>query len=135
MQFLFRFVEQITGYLLTIWGNSYRGEFQYIERFTGERIQTSKGKLSNHFPSQEKWIKSDYWPLEFNKLAEVIAVAISYLDNIEIRESLRVFCETYPLKCPTLKDLLKSRIEEAAEIGYDFKRISEMHQILTSLNV
>ena len=91
--------------------------------------------LSNHFPSQEKWIKSDYWPLEFNKLAEVIAVATSYLDNMDVRESIRVFCETYPLKIPGLKDLVKSRIEEASKIGYDFKRISEMYQILSSLNV
>ena len=131
----FRFVEQIIGYLLTIWGNSYRGEFHYIERYSSERIETSDGKLSNHFPSQEKWIKSDYWPVEFNKLAEVIAVATSYLDNIDIRESIRLFCETYPLKTPDLKDLLKSRIDEASKIGYDFNRISEMYQILSSLNV
>ena len=122
----FRIVEQINGYLLTLWGNSFRGEFPFIIRKTGERISLGKLKLSSHFPPQEEWIKGDYWPREFNKLVEVVAASISYFDNISIDDSINLFCKTYPLKLPYLNDLLINRIKEANLLGYSYERINRM---------
>tara|TARA_Y100000739_G_C20557174_1_gene441161 strand:+ start:358 stop:1293 length:936 start_codon:yes stop_codon:yes gene_type:complete len=131
----FRFVEQITGYLLALWGDSYRGNFPFIIRGKGGRIKISSGTLSDHFPSQEEWIKADYWPSEFNKMVEVISASISYFDNISIKNSIDFFCKTYPLKLPHLQDLLIMRIKEASLLGYDYEKINKMQIILKDLKI
>ncbi len=131
----FRIVEQINGYLHTLWGNSFRGEFPLIIRKTVEMIILGKFKLSTHFPPQDEWIKADYWPSEFNKLAEVVSASISYFDNISLDDSFNLFCKTYPLKLPHLKDLLNMRIKEAKLLGYNYERINKMQIILKDLEI
>ena len=131
----FRIVEQITGYLNTIWGNGYRGNFEWMSHGSSERITTDSGNLQSHFPPQENWIMSDYWLEEFNKLTEVVGTAIAYKDGIDIDDAIDLFKNTYPLKLPALKDLLNKRICEAHELGYDSDRILRMYSIMEECSV
>lgn len=131
----FRIVEQITGYLNTMWGNSYRGNFPWMYHEYGQRIQTESGDLGSHFPSQESWINSNYWLEEFNKLTEIVGAAISYHDRIPIDEALKIFRESYHFKIPDLKGLLDNRISQAFDLGYNYNKIDEMFDIMSDLNI
>ena len=127
-----RFTEQMTGYLNTLWGDGYRSsEFPWLLHHQGTRVEVEGGgTLESHYPDQETWINSDYWLEEFNKMTEVIGVAISEYDKIPIAEALSIFRKTYPLKLPDLKDLLEKRIDEAVKLGYNSDRIDKLFQVI-----
>lgn len=136
----FRFVEQVTGYLNTIWGNSHRGGFPWLYHEDGqvlhtERIKTENGCLQHHFPPQEQWINSGYWLKDFNKLTEMVGAAMSYHDGIPVNEALESFRNCYHFKLPHLKDLINHRINQAYELGYDYNRIDKMFQIMEQCKV
>ena len=131
----FRIVEQITGYLNAIWGNGYRGDFEWMSHGASERIQTNAGNLQSHFPPQEQWIRSDYWLEEFNKLTEVIGTAIAYKDRVNVNKAMDDFKNIYPFKVPALMELLHSRICEATKLGYDNDRIKKMYAIMHECSV
>ena len=131
----FRIVEQITGYMNTIFGNSYRGNFPWMCHEHSQRIRMKSGDLGAHFPPQEQWINADYWLQEFNKMAEVVGAAISYHDKMPIDEALKIFRESYHFKLPHLKDLLNNRINQAYELGYDYNRIDQMFKIMQECKI
>lgn len=130
-----RFTEQVTGYLNVIWGDGYRGDFPWLIHDNGERIETENGSLQNHFPDQTKWIKSDYWLNEFNKMTELIGAAISYKDNISIENAMKEFTEIYPDKLPDLELILNSRIAKAKSIGYNEERIKLLYEAVERFDV
>lgn len=130
-----RFTEQMTGYLNALWGNSHRGDFPWLLHQHGQRIELSGISLDSHYPDQEKWIKSDYWPKEFNKMTEVVGVAISAYDKVSIEDAMKSFREAYIYKLPKMKKLLESRINEAYEIGYNTKRIEKLFHTVEKYNI
>ena len=125
-----RFTEQMTGYLNTLWGDGYRSDYPWLLHQQGQRIETNQGTLDSHYPEQEIWIKSDFWAEDFNKMTEVIGVAIAEYDNIPIEEAMNVFTKAYPLKLPSLKNLLQDRIKKASELGYNSNRINNLFEIV-----
>jgi len=135
----FRITEQITGYLNTIWGNSYRGNFPWMIHEHSPRIETQYGSLGDHFPDQRTWIECSHapeaWLQEFNKMTEVVSAAISHHDKIPIDEALKIFRESYHFKLPHLKDLLNNRINQAYELGYDYNRINQMFKIMQECKI
>ena len=130
-----RFTEQITGYLNALWGNSHRGDFPWLLHQHGQRIEIEGVSLDSHYPDQERWINSDYWPEEFNKMTEVVGVAISVYDNLPIEQAMQSFRLAYVNKLPKIKDLLESRINEAYQIGYNTKRINKLLQVVEKYNI
>ena len=130
-----RFTEQMTGYLGALWGDSHRGDFPWLLHQHGQRIDIEGGSLDSHYPDQEGWIKSDYWLEEFNKMTEVVGVAISAYDNIPIDEAMKNFREAYACKLPKMKKLLESRINEAYKIGYNTKRIERLVDTVKEYNI
>tara|TARA_R110000824_G_scaffold253324_1_gene442218 strand:- start:405 stop:842 length:438 start_codon:yes stop_codon:yes gene_type:complete len=131
----FRFTEQLSGYLNIVWGNSYRGDFPWLIHYNEERIKTENGSLQDHFPDQSTWINSDYWLDEFNKMTEAVGVAIAHHDGISIGDAMDKFLESYPYKLPNLNKLLKKRILEAKELGYNEKRIDKLFSIVKECDV
>jgi len=131
----FRIVEQITGYMNTIFGNSHRGDFPWMMHEYSQRIKMQSGDLGAHFPSQEEWISANYWPEEFNKMTELVGAAISYHDKTPIDEALKIFRESYHFKLPHLKDLLNNRINQAFELGYNYNKIDQMLKIMEECQV
>jgi glycosyltransferase domain-containing protein len=125
-----RFTEQMTGYLNIIWGHGHRDVYPWLLRQDGERIKTKEGTLADHFPPQEVWIKSDFWQEEFNKMTEVVGVAISAYDNIPVEEAMDKFSKTYPHKVPDHFQLLQDRIKGCQKLGYNEQRIERMFDIL-----
>jgi len=124
-----RFTEQLTGYLNAIWGDSHRSDFYWLLHQQGQRIITESGSLADHFPAQAVWINSDYWLEDFNKMTEVIGVAISVQDSVSVTEGMKLFRESYPLKLPDLSELIKDRIKQAEELGYNDQRITNLIRI------
>ena len=125
-----RFTEQLTGYLNVVWGNGNRSDFWWLLHQQGQRILTEDGFLSSHFPAQDEWIKSDYWIEDFNKMSEVVGVAISEYDNVSVEEGMGVFKEIYPRKLPDLENLLVERIKESNLVGYNEERINNLRSIV-----
>ena len=132
----FRIVDQLTGFLHSVWGNSYRGDFPWMFHEHGtERVSSEGQPLNTHFPAQDDWITSDYWLSEFNGMTEAVGSAIAYHDNIDIEEAMSFFRNIYPLKLPHLKDLLNDRINEAHSLGYDYNKIQNMFTIMEKYNI
>jgi len=130
-----RFVEQLLSYLHSLWGDGFRSDFPWILHQQGQRVEVNGKSLATHFPDQEVWINSDFWLEEFNKMTEVIGVAISECDGIPIEESLDIFAKTYPLKLPHLKDLLQNRIQKAIKLGYNIERIEKLFKVVKQFNI
>ena len=130
-----RFTEQITGYLNIVWGHGHRDDFLWLLHQHGQRIELNDKSLQLHFPEQEKWIKSDYWLENFNKMTEVVATAISHHDNINFEMAAESFRKSYVKKLPHLEKLLTSRINEASSIGYNEARIQELFNIIKKYKV
>ena len=130
-----RFTEQITGYLIALWGDGYRSDFPWLLHQNGQRIQVEGGTLDSHYPDQQTWINSDFWIEDFNKMTEVIGVAISQHDNIPINEGLEIFASSYHHKLPHLKDILDKRVAECRKVGYNNKRIEKLLKVVEQYNV
>ena len=132
----FRIVEQLSGYLHTVWGDSYRGDFPWMFHQHGTaRTKVDGDDFTAHFPAQDVWINSDYWPSEFNKMTEAVGAAIAYQDNIDVDKAMEFFRNIYPLKLPHLKELLNRRINDAHSLGYDYNKIQNMFSIMEKYNI
>jgi glycosyltransferase domain-containing protein len=130
-----RFIEQLTGYLNTIWGDSHRSDFPFMLHQHGQRIETQEGTLASHFPDQEVWINSDFWIEDFNKMTEVVGVGMALYDNIPVEEAMEKFANSYHYKLPHLKDLLEKKIEECKKVGYNKDRIKKLFEVLRKYKV
>ena len=138
-----RFTEQITGYLNTTWGDSHRGEFPWMLHQSSERVQLGEGgseDLNSHFPDQRDWVKMPSWAEDFNKMTEVMGVAISEYDGTPVAEAMEYFTELYPSKLKESTDqnlrlLFKKNIGNAKKLGYDESRIEKLQDIVRKYNV
>ncbi len=131
----FRVTEQITGYLSICWGNGHRGDFPWLVRDDGERIDTDSGSLQNHFPPQDVWLNAEYWPQEFNKMVDIIGSCISYHDDIDLEDARNLFYNNYWCKLPDLKDLVNRRVEEAKKLGYCKDRVSKVLKVCSEYDL
>ena len=135
-----RFTEQITGYLNTTWGDSHRGDFPWMLHQNSERVQLGEGgseDLNSHFPEQIDWVKMPSWAEDFNKMTELMGVAISEYDGTSVSEAMEYFTEVYPLKVmeSNLTPLFREKIGEAKKLGYDEKRIQKLQDVVRKYKV
>jgi|TARA_A100000172_G_scaffold80409_1_gene69898 glycosyltransferase domain-containing protein len=135
-----RFTEQVTGYINTLWGDSHRGDFDWMLHENSQRIMTQGVPLSSHFPKQVDWLEIDCWASDFNKMTELMGVAISEYDDTPVAEAMDYFAETYPLKFLGSENekhipLFREKINEAKKLGYSEKRIEELTQVVRKYNI
>ncbi len=130
-----RFVDNMTGYLYVAWGNGYRGDYPWMLHQRAERIEIKGQSLKSHFPPQNEWVSSDYWLEDFNKMTEVIGVAIAEYDGISVEDAMTAFTDVYPYKVEAHIELFKSRVKEAKKIGYDENRIQRLFDVVKKYNV
>jgi glycosyltransferase domain-containing protein len=131
----FRFTEQMAGYLNVLWGNGHRGNYSWLLHQHGERTEIDGNSLKSHFPPQDKWVTSEFWLEEFNKMTEVVGVAIAEYDGISVEDAMEGFTESYPYKVEAHIELFKSRVKEAKKIGYDEDRIQRLFDVVKKYNV
>ena len=130
-----RFTEQVTGYLNVLWGTGYRGDFPWGLHQHGQRIETGGNSLESHFPSQKEWISSETWLGEFNKMTELMGVAIAEYDDIPVEEAMNKFVDTYPFKVGELEKDFRIRTQEARSLGYNEERIKELFKVIKQHNI
>lgn len=130
-----RFVDNMTGFLNVAWGNGYRGNYPWMLHQHAERIEIKGQSLKTHFPPQNEWVSSEFWLEEFNKMTEVVGVAIAEYDGISVEDAMEGFTEIYPYKVKAHVDLFKSRVEEAKKIGYDENRIQKLFDVVKKYDV
>ena len=134
-----RFTEQITAYLNTTWGDSHRGDFPWMLHQNSQRVQlgNEKQNLNSHFPEQVDWVEMPSWAEDFNKMTEVMGVAISEYDGTPVSEAMQYFTEVYPLKLmeSNLTALFREKIGEAKKLGYDEKRIEKLKNVVRKYKV
>jgi len=125
----FRFIEQLVGYLYVAWGNGCRTietpnipfpEGYYLHETSTQRVELDGNALASHFPPQDEWIHSDYWPEDFAKMTNAIAAAICHIDGSNWDDARRHFKKAYLHKLPDLQELLERRIDESENFNGDY---------------
>jgi len=127
-----RFTEQLVGYLPVAYGGLYRGTEKYLLHQTNPIKDTTR---KGDFPPQHNWISSSHWLGNFNKMTEAIGATISYIDDISIEDACEKFRESYLLKLPQHKSLLKNKIDECRKRGLNYDKINQMVEILKTINI
>jgi glycosyltransferase domain-containing protein len=130
-----RFTEQITGYMNVVFGKGARFDYPWLLHQQADRIKIEEGILCDHFPPQERWINSNHWVDNFNKMAEIVGVSIAQCDNISVDEAIESFYQSYLLKLPHLKNILNKEITKCREIGYNKERVEKLSFIVSECNI
>ena len=131
-----RFAEQIIGFLNTLWGNSRRGQEDFMlcsqnsERVVGMQ---DKGQASptNHFCKILNWLHHYYWVEDFASMTDVIAGAMAHWDKVNLEEASEAFRVIYSHKANVANyiDILVEKYENCKKI-HDKKRIGRIFEFL-----
>ena len=121
-----RFVEQLRGFLNVLWGNCNRDTHDYLLHQHGTP-RVSGGE--NQFVDQNGWITDGpyfYWPEEFAKMTDGIAIGIAIYDNIDIDEARELVREHYTkMYCRRVSntDLLKEQVHKSTEYYLSYNEL------------
>ena len=96
----FRIAHQMEGFLCVVWGNSHRGNHDFMLHQSNSGNTPTQEGWGWHFPNQQDWINAAYWIDDFTKMIDIFGCVMHRYDGIPLEEARQLFGQFYLGKLP-----------------------------------